>query len=56
MSRKFLIKATCYDKRGRKISDAFNDYKKSHPIQAHFAKLSGRVDAVYLHAEVAAQM
>jgi deoxycytidylate deaminase len=51
---KHLVKATCYDKRGRVISQAVNSYRKTHPLMAHFAKLSGRPDAVYLHAEVAA--
>lgn len=43
-----------YDRKGRPISIAVNDYRKSHPTQAHFAKLSGRPDAVFLHAEIAA--
>ena len=51
---KHKLKATCYDRKGRVISVAYNDYRKSHPIQAHFAKLSGRPEAVYLHAEIAA--
>ncbi len=51
---KHLVTATCYDKRGRILSKATNDYRKSHPIQAHFAKLSGNPEAVYLHAEIAA--
>lgn len=54
MSRKHSLRATCYDRRGRVISTAENNYRKSHPIQAHFAKLSGRPDAVFLHAEIAA--
>ncbi len=51
---KHVVTATCYDKRGRAISQATNSYRKSHPIQAHFAKLSGNPEAVYLHAEIAA--
>src|SRR6187431_674251 len=51
---KHHIKATCYDKRGRVISTAVNDYRKSHPIQKHFAIKAGNPEAVYLHAEIAA--
>lgn len=54
MSRKHVIKASVYDKRGNLIGEAFNSYVKSHPLQAHFAKLAGKPDAVYLHAEIAA--
>ena len=53
-NRRPTLKATCYDKRGRVISTAVNSYRKTHPIQAHFGKLSGKKDAVYLHAEIAA--
>ena len=54
MSRKHHIKATVYDKRGKILSSATNSYVRTHPLQAHFAKLAGKPDAVYLHAEVAA--
>lgn len=48
------VVAYCYDKRGRLISRASNSYKKTHPLQKHFANLVGRPEAEYLHAEIAA--
>ena len=48
-----VITAYAYDKRGRLIAKATNNYKRSHPLQAHFAKLAGQPERVYLHAEVA---
>lgn len=51
---KHQLIARVYDKRGTLISVATNSYTKSHPIQAHFAKLAGQEDRIYLHAEVAA--
>ena len=52
--KQFEIKATIYDKRGRIISEGFNSYLKTHPLQGRLAKRVGRPDAIYLHAEVAA--
>ena len=54
MKKRFEIKATCYDKRGKIISVGYNSYKKSHPIQSHFARLACLPEKVYLHAEIAA--
>lgn len=48
------IIATAYDARGRKLSTASNNYTKTHPIQAHFAKLAGQPERKYLHAEILA--
>jgi len=52
--RKYSLKATIYDKRGRVLSVGKNSYQKTHPIQYHYAKRVGREDAVFLHAEMAA--
>ena len=52
--RKFYLKATIYDKRGRKLSEGHNSYWKTHPFQVKMAKEVGREDAIYLHAEIAA--
>jgi tRNA(Arg) A34 adenosine deaminase TadA len=53
MSRKkYVIKATTYDKRDRIISVGHNNYTKSHPLMAHFGKLVGLPEKIYLHAEV----
>lgn len=48
------VKAYCYDKKGRLISSAENNYDKSHPLQAHFAKKVGHSHRIYLHAEISA--
>lgn len=52
--RKFDIKATIYDKKGRILSVGENSYMKSHPFQGKLAKAAGRPEAIYLHAEIAA--
>lgn len=52
--RKFDIKATIYDKKGRVISTGENSYWKSHPLQGKLAKKVGRPEAIFLHAEIAA--
>ena len=49
-----LLTAKCYDKHGTLIAKASNSYTQTHPIQAHFAKLCGKPDLIYLHAEIAA--
>ena len=54
MSRKHVVKATVYDKKGRKLGEAYNSYTSTHPLQAHFASLVGKPDAVFLHAEILA--
>jgi deoxycytidylate deaminase len=48
------LRATIYDKKGRVLSVGENSYSKSHPKQAEFAKIAGREEAIYLHAEIAA--
>lgn len=52
MKKRFLIKATCYDKRGRLISVGYNSYTRTHPTQAHFAKHAGQHERQFLHAEI----
>lgn len=52
--RKFVITATIYDKRGRVVAKATNDYTKTHPLQKQWGQKVGKPDAVYLHAEIAA--
>jgi tRNA(Arg) A34 adenosine deaminase TadA len=55
MSRKkYTIFAKCFDKRGRLISVGMNNYRKSHPIQQHFANLVGLHEKIFLHAEIQA--
>jgi tRNA(Arg) A34 adenosine deaminase TadA len=52
MKTRHVITAQCYDKKGRLLSTAKNNYNKSHPIQAHFASLVGHPARIYLHAEI----
>lgn len=48
------VSCACYDKRGRLIATAWNQPGKSHPRQAHYAKLAGQEDRIFLHAELGA--
>ena len=52
--KKYLIKATTFDKRGVPIATGINDYKKSSPIMKQLAARVGLHDKIYLHAEVLA--
>lgn len=52
--KKFVIKATTFDSRGRVISIGHNSYTKTHPRQAQMAKLAGLEVKQHLHAEIAA--
>ena len=54
MSRPVEITAFAYNKRGKLLSVGVNSYIKTHPMQARYAKRTGRSKAVFLHAEVAA--
>ena len=55
MSKKrFSIKATVYDKRGRVLTTGENSYSCTHPLQAKYAVKVGLKDKVYLHAEISA--
>lgn len=51
-SDKPLIMAMAYDKNDILINCRFNSYKKTHPLQKHFAVLAGLPDKIYLHAEI----
>lgn len=51
---KHIIKATCYDSKGKLLSFAYNSYTKSHPIQSYFALKVNQPHKIYLHAEIAA--
>lgn len=52
MTNKVDITATCYDKKGRVLSVGYNSYTRTHPVQAHHAKLVGLDEKQYLHAEI----
>jgi hypothetical protein len=49
-----VLTARCFDKKGRLLSTATNDYKKTHPIQKYFAERVGHNAKIFLHAEIAA--
>lgn len=53
-SKKKYVFAVAKDKRGRRISTAENNYKKTHPIQKYFAKITGEPKKEFLHAEILA--
>ena len=55
-SKKQLILAKCYDKKGNLLSSAYNSYAKTHPAQKNFAKLAGQPYKEYLHAEIYAMI
>lgn len=52
--KKHVILAKAYDRKGNLISASFNNYNKSHPLMAKFAKMAGQPERIYLHAEVRA--
>ena len=52
MKKRYLIKATCYDKKGTALSVGFNSYSRTHPLQKHFAQLAGQQGKEYIHAEL----
>lgn len=54
MARKYEITAMAYNKRGKLLAVGHNSYVKTHPLQAKFGKESGRPNAIYIHAELAA--
>lgn len=48
------VTALAYDRKGKLLSVGLNSYTKTHPLQAKFGRLTGRPNAIYLHAEMAA--
>jgi tRNA(Arg) A34 adenosine deaminase TadA len=54
MSKKHVISAFIYDKRGKLLSWGRNSYLKTHPLQAKMAQRAGTPERVFLHAEIAA--
>ena len=51
MKKRYVIQASCFDRKGNLLSTAINDYNKSSPFMAKFAKLAGEPEKVYWHAE-----
>lgn len=54
MKKRYLLRAETFSPSGKKISEAYNNYSKTHPIQAHFASIAGQPERKYLHAEILA--
>lgn len=54
MKKRYVIQASCFDRKGNLLSTAVNDYNKSSPFMAKFAKLAGEPEKVYWHAEALA--
>lgn len=52
--KKYSLKATVYDKKGRILAIGENSYEKTHPKMARLAKKTNKPERVYLHAEIAA--
>lgn len=52
--KRFSVKATVYDKRGRVLTVGENSYSKTHPLQAKYAVSVGLDDKIFLHAEISA--
>jgi len=52
--KKYKLKATIYDKKGRVLAVGENSYYKTHPFHVRMAEKYGRPGQIYLHAETAA--
>lgn len=52
--KRFSIKATVYDKKGRVLTVGENSYDKTHPLQAKYAVQTNLFDKIFLHAEISA--
>jgi tRNA(Arg) A34 adenosine deaminase TadA len=52
--RKYTILAKVSDSKKNTIGVGVNEYRKTHPLQSHFANLAGEPKREYLHAEIQA--
>ena len=52
--KKYSLKATVYDRKGRVLSVGYNDYRKTHPTQKLHAIRAGLPEKEYLHSEMIA--
>lgn len=52
MKTRYSISSLVFDKEGICIGSGINNYQKSHPLQAYFAKKVGRPEQIYIHAEI----
>ena len=51
---KYFLIAITRNKKQTFIASGINSYKKTHPLQKHFAKLANEPHKIYLHAEIKA--
>lgn len=51
MKTRYVITASCFDKKGRLISTGQNDYKKSSTFMKRWAELAGEPYKIYWHSE-----
>lgn len=52
--KRYKIKATTFDAKGKKLAEAYNDYEKTHPLQKYFSEKAGESEhKSCLHAELA---
>jgi deoxycytidylate deaminase len=54
MKTRYVITASCFDKKGRLISTGQNSYSRSHPLMKHFSTIAGQPYREKIHAELAA--
>jgi len=50
--KRYVLKSTIYDKKGRVLSVGHNNYEKTHPYQAKLAKIAGNPKQIVLHSEI----
>lgn len=50
-THRYRLYACVLDKQGNILGEGKNEYLKSHPVQAKYAKIVNRPNAIYLHAE-----
>ena len=50
--KKYAITALAYNKAGKLIAVGKNSYVKTHPMQAKYANMVNKPDALFLHAEI----
>lgn len=50
--QQYKMAAVITDKQGNILSVGTNSYKKTHPLQAHYATLVGEYARTYRHAEI----
>jgi len=52
VTTRYKLTALAFDKKGRLLSVGTNNYVKTHPVQAKYAKKANEDYKIYLHAEI----